>query len=199
MLTPDPLPRKSGVHKIDIFVGACALLVSVVSLFIAYRSNQVQDRMLEATIWPYLFWDSSNSDEQRHVDQVSLGFKNMGVGPAKIESLQLRYKGQALAGYKDLVQACCKAETAPLKQWSLQVAEINPSVIPAHDEIRFFVIDKTEQNAALWDKLERERYNLVAQVCYCSVLEDCWLLDSSRHTPDKVGKCPAPPGVQYTN
>ena len=197
MLTPDPLPRRSGVHKIDIFVGACALLVSVVSLFIAYRSNQVQDRMLEATIWPYLFWDSSNIDEQRRVEQISLGFRNMGVGPAKIESLQLSYKGQLLAGFKDLVQACCKAEVEPLKQWSSQTAEINPSVIPAHDEIRFFALDKTEQNVALWDKLERERYKLVAQVCYCSVLEDCWLLDSSKHTPDKVRQCPAPAGPQY--
>ena len=97
MSTPDPLPRKSGMHTLDIFVGACALLISAVSLFMAYRSNQLQDRMLEASIWPYLYWDSSNFDEQRNVDEVFLGFRNVGVGPARIESLQLSYKGQLLA------------------------------------------------------------------------------------------------------
>jgi hypothetical protein len=197
MSTPDPLPRRSGVHTIDIFVGACALLISAVSLFMAYRSNQVQDRMLEASIWPYLDWDDSNFDEQRRVDQVSLGFKNVGVGPARIETFRLSYKGQPLADFKDMVQACCKAETAPLKHWNSQTSGINPAVIPAHDEIRFFAIDKNEQNAALWDKLNQERFNLEAQVCYCSVLEDCWLFDSSKQTPDKVEKCPVPSGPQY--
>ena len=197
MSTPDPLPRKSGVHTLDIFVGACALLISAVSLFMAYRSNQLQDRMLEASIWPYLDWEDSNFDEQRRVEQISMGFKNVGVGPARIESLQLIYKGQPLVDFKDMVQACCKDETAPLKHWSSQTSEINPAVIAAHDEIRFFAIDKNEQNAAFWDKLNQERFNLVAQVCYCSVLEDCWLFDSSKGTPDKVGKCPVPSGVQY--
>ncbi len=197
MSTPDPLPRKSGMHTLDIFVGACALLISAVSLFMAYRSNQLQDRMLEASIWPYLYWDSSNVDEQRNVDEVLLGFRNVGVGPARIESLQLSYKGQLLADSKELVAACCKAESAPLKTWHSRTSDVNPAVIPAHDEIRFFGFDKNEQNVALWDKLNQERSNLVARVCYCSVLDDCWLLDSSRSIPDKVRQCPVPPGTQY--
>ena len=197
MSTPDPLPRKSGMHTLDIVVGACALLISAVSLFMAYRSNQLQDRMLEASIWPYLYWDNSNIDQQKNVDEVSLGFRNVGVGPARIESLQLSYKGQLLADYNEFVAACCKAEAAPLKNWRSRTADINPAVIPAHDEIRFFAVDKSDQNTAFWDKLNLQRYNLVARVCYCSVLDDCWLLDSSKSTPDKVRQCPAPSGVQY--
>ncbi len=197
MSTPDPLPRRTGVHKLDLFVGACALLVSAVSLFIGWQSNQTQQRMLAASVWPDLLWDTSNYNEQIREDEVSLEIRNVGVGPARIESLQLSYQGKPLADFHELVAACCKAETEGLKHWSSRISTINPVVIPAHDSVKFFAVVKAADNVALWDKLNRERFKVEGRACYCSVLDDCWLLDSTRAEPQPVRSCAAPVGVQY--
>lgn len=197
MSTPDPLPRRSGVHKLDIVVGACALLISVVSLFVAYRSNQVQERMLAASVWPYLAWDTSNYREDLQQEEVSLEIRNLGVGPARIESLQLNYKGQPVGDFRQLVMSCCKAEVEHLGRWSSRTSTINPIVIPAHDSIKFFAIIKNADNAALWDAFNRERFNVEGRVCYCSVLDNCWLLRSGNPVPESVSRCPAPAAPEY--
>ncbi|HZR35872.1 MAG TPA: hypothetical protein VFA75_10890 [Nevskia sp.] len=197
MSTPDPLPRRTGLHKLDLFVGACALLVSAVSLFIGWQSNRTQQRMLAASVWPYLSWDTSNYNEQSHEDEVSLEIRNVGVGPARIESLQLFYQGKPLADFRELVDACCKAEVEGLRRWSSRTSTVNPVVIPAHDSVRFFAVIKAADNAALWDKFNRERFQVQGRACYCSVLDDCWVLDSSKIVPEAVSRCPAPAGVQY--
>jgi len=196
MSTPDPLPRRSGLHKLDLFVGACALLVSAVSLVIAWQANRTQQRMLAASVWPYLAWDTSNYDDQAHQDEVSLEIRNVGVGPARIESLQLSYQGRPVADYRELVGACCKTEVEGLKHWSSRISTINPVVIPAHDAVKFFAVIRAADNTALWDKFNRERYQVLGRACYCSVLDECWLLDSTQSVPQAVGSCPAP-AVQY--
>jgi hypothetical protein len=195
--TPDPLPRRTGSHKLDLFVGACALLVSAVSLLIAWQANQTQQRMLAASVWPYLSWDTSNYNDQTREDEVSLEIRNVGVGPARIESLQLSYQGKPLADFHDIVAACCKAETEGLKHWSLRNSTINPVVIPAHDSIKFFAVVKVADNVALWDRFNRERFQVVGRACYCSVLDECWMLDSTQSVPQAVSSCPALSGPQY--
>jgi hypothetical protein len=191
------LQRRTGVHKLDLFVGACALLVSAISLFIGWQSNRTQQRMLAASVWPYLAWDTSNYNDQTKEDEVSLEIRNLGVGPARIASLQLSYQGKPVADYHELVAACCKAEVEGLKHWSSRISTINPVVIPAHDSIKFFAVLKAADNTALWDKFNRERYQVQGRACYCSVLDECWLLDSTQAVPQPVPSCPAPAGVQY--
>lgn len=197
MSTPDPLPRRTGVHKLDLFVGACALLVSAVSLFIGWQSNRTQQRMLAASVWPYLSWDTSNYSEETQQQIVTLEIHNSGVGPARIETVELSYQGQALANGGQLVMACCKQQVEGLKNWSSRTSTINPVVIPAHDQVKFFGILKTGDNASLWETFNHERFKVEGRVCYCSVLDECWLLESARNVPQPVGSCPAPAGVQY--
>ena len=48
--------------------------------------------MVEASTWPYVTLGDSNGDEQgRPIYRVVM--INQGVGPAKIRSLHIRYKG----------------------------------------------------------------------------------------------------------
>lgn len=193
----DPSSPRSGVHKVDIFVGACAVLISAVSLFIGYRSNVTQERLLAASVWPYLSWNDSNFDEKRQVQDIYLALDNAGVGPAKVKWLAISYDGKPLKTGTDLVKACCKEELAPLQHWNISTGSINPAVIPAHDSNQFFSMERKADNAALWDKLNHERFKLRAQACYCSVLDDCWLLDTELREPKPVANCAAPPADQY--
>lgn len=191
MSSIDPIPPKTGVRHIDLFVGGCALLVSVVSLFMAWQSNHTQERMLAASVWPYMSWGTNNID-QNGQDEISFNLYNLGVGPAKIESLQLLYKGQPVANGRALVAACCQEQVAALKDlkdMDLRTAGINPIVLPGHDSMKFFMLPKKQANAALWEALDRERLNILIRTCYCSVLEECWQDEPGHAQPHSVRRC----------
>jgi hypothetical protein len=198
MSTPDPVPHKTGLGHVDLFVAGCALLVSVVSLFIAYQANRTQERMLAASVWPYLSWGTNNID-QNGQDEISFNLYNLGVGPAKIQSLQVLYKGQPMADARALVAACCQQQAAGMKEfkdWDLHTAGINPIVLPGHDSRKFFSLPRKDANAALWQALDRERLNIAIRSCYCSVLDECWVEEPGESQARRVSRCDVPEG-QY--
>jgi hypothetical protein len=181
------------LRHVDLIVAGCALLVSVVSLFIAWQANRTQERMLAASVWPYLSWGTSNvggEDQQR--EEISFNLFNLGVGPARIQSLQLFYKDQPMADAKALLHACCEAQLPAAGKWDLRTTSVNPLVLPGHDNFKFFSLPKNEVSAALWQALDRERHSITMEFCYCSVLEQCWVLHSGRQEPQSVARCKVP-------
>jgi hypothetical protein len=81
MSSIDPIPRKTGLHHIDLFVGGCALLVSVVSLFIAWQANRTQERMLAASVWPYISWGTDSIDRTGRTRFPSTSTTSASVRP----------------------------------------------------------------------------------------------------------------------
>ena len=59
----------------------------MVSLFLAYSSNQTQERMLAAASWPYLVYTQGNSDGGGG-EIVFLEIRNGGSGPATAEAIR---------------------------------------------------------------------------------------------------------------
>mgnify|MGYP000134894181 FL=1 len=200
MSTPDPLPprlRGEGRgHRVDLLVGVCAILISAVSLFIAERSNHTQERMLAASVWPFLSWDTSNYNDQMQREEVSLDLANDGVGPARIETVEIAYKGRPLEDATALLNACCIPPAQPPRHVTKRVSTVNPLVLPAHDSVTFVALVKSPGQEDVWDNFNRERFNLTARVCYCSVLDECWLLKTGVAEPEKVKRCVAE-GPQY--
>ena len=47
------------------------------------------------------------------------------------------------------------------------------------------------------EALSGERHKVRLRACYCSVLDDCWLLDSDRDDPESVRQCPRKPAVLW--
>ena len=120
---------------------------------------------------------------------VSVFLQNNGVGPAKIESLEIFYKGKALTSGGDFLTACC---TPAGQQRSHYVSgSAIDRVIAAKDGIVLFRTPKDMRKAAL-DKIDATRHDLRAQFCYCSVLDECWFRDSAKRKPERVKACPEP-------
>src|SRR5690349_864171 len=90
-----------------------ALLVSLISLWVGVRTEQANRemvdanyRMVAAASWPFLQLDSGNGNENGQ-PTISLELQNAGVGPAKIRTFELFWKGHAYRNAKELLQACC--------------------------------------------------------------------------------------------
>jgi hypothetical protein len=176
---------------------AVALLVSLISLWVGVRTEQANSKMVDANYrmvaaasWPYLQLESGNGDDQgRPVISVSL--QNAGVGPAKIESFELFWKGQAYPNAKALIEACCVS--GQKKAWSVSTAPSKDFVLRAGDAQRFLGFARTDDNAAIWDKFDQVRFSeLSYRVCYCSVFDECWISHLKTLKAEPVKQCPAP-------
>lgn len=178
----------------EIIMGGGVLLVSLISLFVAVSANRTQERMLAASVWPSLIYATSNVDPDG-TPQVSFDLLNRGVGPARVRWAELRYQGTAVRDSRELLAACCGVPADDALH--VTTSGIQRRVIAAGEWIRLLRVPQPEVASGVYDALSRERRNVDLRLCYCSVLDDCWLLDSKRDDPQPVKRCPAPPAVLW--
>lgn len=99
-------PRKIGHRAIDFSIAASAIVISLISLAVAIHHGRVQERLVAASSWPFLFW-STSVDQDGRGQRFSIYIANSGVGPALLKGLVVRYGGKPVRGWVELLQECC--------------------------------------------------------------------------------------------
>jgi hypothetical protein len=189
----DPMPqvkrrRRRGGDRfgLEIVLGVSAVLISVISLFVAIHQSQIADKMVQAETWPYLDFEASNIDDAGR-DAVSLSLLNSGVGPAKIESIELTYEGTPIKSGRDLLLRCCLTKPAPYIS-----ATVLDRVLPSKDSLLLFSSKPGVLQPDELAKLNAARSKIQARVCYCSALDKCWMRDTTHRRAEEIASCPAP-------
>jgi hypothetical protein len=201
MQTADSPSRRTGIQWVDLSLGACAIFVSLVSLLVGANENRTQQRMLAASIWPILQYDTSNADEQGG-DEVSFIIENAGIGPARVKWFVLLYQGREISDSRDLLTRCCADDLRLLNHpFRTTSSGIQRRVLLPNKSISFFRFPKSADAdsalSSLWRRVDQERWRFQARICYCSVLDDCWLLDSSKGEPVQIASCEREAQTKY--
>jgi hypothetical protein len=183
--------RTRSERRTELLIGACVVLISLVSLFVAVSANRTQERLLAASNWPYLQYNSSNVDGAGK-SVISFNLVNNGVGPARIRWFDLRYRGKSMRNSRELLRECCLRDTAQAVP-TTTVSTVRRRVLAPGEEVAFLRVPLQESTEATWQVLNREAFNVQLRVCYCSVLDDCWTLDTGKPEPEPVKACPATP------
>jgi hypothetical protein len=159
--------------------------------------------MVEASSWPLLEVDSSNVDDKGN-SVLLFRVSNTGVGPAKIRSFEVFYKGRAVTGAVSLIRDCCKPDfTRPppseddARTGYFITAGIPGNVMRAGEQHYFIQMGLGTGNSAVWRALNIARnYDITYRICYCSVFDECWINSikgRDQLDPERVDKCPVPP------
>jgi hypothetical protein len=153
--------------------------LSVLALAVSAYATYWQRQQARAMVLPRLQL-STWLDEGR----VALTLDNVGVGPADIKTVQVTLDGKPLKSWRDFLIATdmFKGVDKP----HIYYASIRGRVIGAGRDVK--VIEITEPRAA--ERVRTFLPRVVIDLCYCSVLEECWHLiegESSRHDP--VSSC----------
>jgi hypothetical protein len=194
----DPLDnarKRHGNHWLDLVVGASAIAIAVASLLIALRQSQIMERQLAASVWPYLQYGTSNTSDEG-AKAIRFEIENVGVGPARIHSMSLRYKDKPVRSTAGLIEACCADLLAEGKP-SRFTSTLHDQVLAPNKPKNFILFNDVPANVRYWDRLNLERHNVQIKVCYCSVLDDCWMLDSHQTAAQPLAVCPAPQDDDY--
>jgi hypothetical protein len=187
----------TGHRWVDMVVAFSALFVSVVSLGVAIVHGRTMEnmadanaRLVSANSWPFLSFGAgtitTNGDPR-----VNLHVANAGVGPAKIESAELIWKGVAYRSDHDFLVACCGADAGSKYDSSL----LSNEVLRPGDNLEFLGFAQSADQkifAALQKAMLSPDLKLV--VCYCSIFDECWKgdLTTLSLTPAKVKSCDQP-------
>jgi hypothetical protein len=183
--------QHTGHRWLDITLAVSAVIISLVSLFLTLQHGRVMERMVEANTWPYVMVDvtTSNLDGSPH---VALRMENKGVGPAKIESLEVFYQGVAMPGSHALVKAVL-APSDPDRRFRVLISDVLESVLSAREVVNFVDLDPKNYSVQEYGKMADVVTKLDFRVCYCSVFDECAVLDTRKaQRPFAVKSCSVP-------
>jgi hypothetical protein len=179
-----------------LIIGGSALLLSLVSLAIAVLHGQTMESMahanaqlVQANSWPFLQVTTGNQGDNGE-KVIGLTVKNAGVGPAKIYSSELRYKGAVIHDWEKFLGACCNVPgTSKLSFSSSSHANLN--VVRAGEAVNILLVPGSDKNQLAWNKLNVARHDVSFKICYCSVFDECWTTNGQTLSPSPVKTCAA--------
>ncbi|MAN46730.1 MAG: hypothetical protein GYB49_12795 [Alphaproteobacteria bacterium] len=157
-------------NKAEMLIAICAVLTSVIALFVAWDQGRVMRAQQHGSVYPVLQVDGfvSSTPTRR---SLGLRLSNSGVGPALIESVTLLEDGEPIDGFEshreslppgyDLSWSGATGRALAPDQMITPVEVAWPVEVLSEDD--FYEV------AGEWD-------DLALEICYCSVFERCWKL-----------------------
>lgn len=193
--TPDR-PRRTGLLALDFVIAASAIIISFASLWVALRADRTQEQLLQASVWPYVEYYSSDATANGD-KRLAFGLRNAGVGPAIVRTFAVEYNGHPYSRLRDLLAACCQVRANGHLR-GIVSSTVHDSVIMAHEDVPFIEVLPSKADPSEYASIGAARHRVTVQICYCSVLGDCWFYDTSLEDaqPASVSKCP-PAKVPY--
>lgn len=170
-----------------------AVIVSLASVAISVLGNRTQERLLAASVWPNLSFETGNTSEDRREHVITVSVTNSGNGPARIRDFSLSYAGVRFRNASELLARCCA-----LKPDIVTTSPVVGKVLRPAEQVRVLEVPYAAPIAEGWHQLDLERFNFALSACYCSTLGECWNARSDGTDPEPVGACkPAAPAEQW--
>ena len=164
--------------RIDLLIALSALLVSTLTAAAALYQGRIIARQLSVTVWPYLAYRESVSNAS-----VQFDVENVGAGPAIIGGASMSVDGKPQTSLAAALTALgFKRENGT----ALSLTSIQPGVVIRPGDSMTLVRVRSKRFAALAPALQRR---LRVDVCYCSMLQQCWLKTIQSDVPSDVGSC----------
>ena len=165
-------PRRRDWDGVAAVIAACVgLLALCVSGYTAY----IQRQQVRAQVWPYLQFEYSNV-------LAHLEWRNQGMGPAIVHSVQAFIGDKPLHNWREL------RESLGLDV-HFQSSSMNGMVLTPGQSLEWMKFKDPEDFARFYEAEKRMKFRY--KVCYCSTLDECWLLDSDTPKRQPVDNCPA--------
>ena len=210
-MSDEGLPSLLDRHWAESALAIGAVVIAAVSLWVAYdteRTNRElvasEQQLVAASSWPSVQIQENDSvpggaDESG----LSLMLTNEGIGPAKLESFELFWKGQPQRSLTELVHSCCAAAGPAVSNFDASYGSTNGIVLRPGQTQDFIVFPRNARNQALLAILSPALRNLSFRYCYCSAFNDCWLATDifqgpKNLSPPQVRICPRP-AVSYNH
>ena len=182
----------TGRQWVDVVLGVSAVLISLISLLLAIENGNAMKRLVQANSWPFVNIGVSDTDENGN-RLLILAAQNKGIGPAKIQTLEVFYNHKPVSDATALIHAMLGPAAADAHVPFVGSSLVG-NVLSSKESISFLVIQDKSISPEIMNTISVESKNLGFRMCYCSVFDECWTHDrmGGRTPPQPVKACPTP-------
>jgi hypothetical protein len=194
---------KTGIPWLDGIIAVSVIFISVLSLAVSIEHGRSMEKMVDqnqkmvvASTLPLLTVGGGQLDPVTYKPMSRLVLANNGVGPAIIETFEIRYKGVAQTPDTFLKACCAQALGKGGDRSGFIYSNVSGAILPARETRDLITIRPIGSDYKLLQAYEDARKDMSFHACYCSVLEECWEVDSDQHQkrPQLVKECKVAPG-----
>ena len=190
-------PSKSLLKRIDIGLttAVCAVFISILSLVVGKKEIDIAMEAHKATILPIIDIDMGYVDRVdergKTMKHYEVTLSNVGAGIAHIQKIEATQHGKPLSTYKEFEDSVM---TGRMRSWARLVESPAAGYLRAGEDVSPVSYrlggGESDLSAYLRGKWGKPMDNVDLNVCYCSVLEDCWTISYlDRKSPQAVKNC----------
>jgi hypothetical protein len=169
-------------------IGLPALIASLALAWFAFIQADATQKMQTGGAMPFVTFGTSNASNDGKPD-ITLSLTNNGVGPAILGPIEMRYNGKAIANPAELFAICCGVQRGTSLSYSTSPST-GVAIRPGETQ-NLIGLPRTSANEAIWQSFNKERWKLEVRSCYCSIFNDCWIIEGMQGLPKPVKRCPA--------
>ncbi len=174
--------QKISTEKLNFIIAVCAILISAASFYATYLQADAANKQVKAMTLPLLQFSTGNWSPVLKKKQITFTLRNAGAGAAIIKDYRFIYKGNKYHSLDSYLKACCAKETDEFLQkikntndTSLLTSRVINTVLAGQEENEFLMLTYADNNQPLWNKLNNERWKTKIEVCFCSLLDNCYV------------------------
>lgn len=185
---------KESRFQLDLIIAVSALLISTLAALASVYQSRLIASQLSAAVWPYLSVHTSYLGNGR----VVVALSNDGAGPALIRAASATFYGKPIRSWNEVLQRFISdAKGRHTKSAHFGASGIDPaSIVRSGDRIELLRLEALGDNRLVVNEIKRLRLHL----CYCSILNRCWTMDSEEEDqpPQDTARCPANEAINAT-
>ncbi len=187
------LDKTTRTIRAELVIATLALLASAGATVASVVQTHVIGDQLSSSVWPYL----SLQTEMAAGKSLTVSLVNDGLGPALVRSAVVKIDGRAARGWHDaLTELGADPQALQLKKGSgpqLFASFGQGTVLRAGNALTVARIE----NPGVVSKISAELRRVSIDVCYCSILQKCWLLDTVSNEPPTASTCTSSSSIAY--
>lgn len=180
MEDPNPADKESSPRSSTPAIAITAIVLSLAALTVSVLEVSAIRSEQRTQVWPYVELGATYNSEG-----FTLLATNKGIGPARVRSLTIEYKGQPYTDLDRLILDTVGEENA----FSYDVyRSSNParSVMSPGESTTIFAVPWEPRTRLLVDSWGSD---INIELCFCSVYDECWVSVFAGDEPMPVEQC----------
>jgi hypothetical protein len=190
------IERPANNRDWDGYTAVIASLIGLLALLVSGYTAWLQHKQVSAQVWPRL-------QLVRYAGKHAFVARSQGVGPARIKTVRVTVDAKPVRMWRDMFAALGMADDYAQSQ-------LAGTVLPPGQDLEVLRTPEGPAGEKTFETLSHLLYNSDAphhigvMVCYCSVLDQCWVTAiGKKNLPDMVkevdepARCPIAPADRF--
>jgi hypothetical protein len=173
------VPEEKATHAAIRYDVVIATLVGFLALCVSGYTAYVQRQQVRAAVWPILEFGSSNAPD------IHFTLANKGVGPAIIKHVIVKVDGEPVRNWAEAFEKILGPGKRPGSESDMSghvfsAGESMTVLTPTDPNDNPLAFDRSN---LFWVQMNKDRFRVTVEICYCSTLGECWTLRAGGKTP----------------